>query len=138
MGGTACLCASRPLGRTSTCKWSPTIARAAAPSSGLSAPWGGWTSSRLRGPPMRLADRQFEFPVERAVYLSVLHRLCASGSDRAAARWQRDQRIPGAEPLQLHHLYRAMRWLGEQQAPIEEALFGLRRDLFTDLTLAFF
>lgn len=85
-----------------------------------------------------LADRQFEFPVERAVYLSVLHRLCASGSDRAAARWQRDQRLPGAEPLQLHPLYRAMRWLGEQQATSEEALVALRRDLFTDLTLAFF
>src|SRR5687767_7554174 len=66
-----------------------------------------------------LRERHFEFPVERAVYLSVLHRLCEAGSDRAAARWRRDMVIPGAESLQLHHLYRAMRWLGEQQATIE-------------------
>jgi len=98
-----------------------------------------WQSVSLQTIVTRLlGDRAFGFPVERAVYLSVLHRLCASGSDRAADRWRRDQRIPGAEPLQLHHLYRAMRWLGEQQAAIEEALFAQRRDLFTDLTLAFF
>jgi len=85
-----------------------------------------------------LRERHFEFPVERAVYLTVLHRLCESGSDRAAARWRRDVRIPGAEDLELHHLYRAMRWLGETKAAVEEALFLQRRDLFTDLTLAFF
>jgi transposase len=35
-------------------------------------------------------------------------------------------------------LYRAMRWLGETKAAVEEALFHQRRNLFTDLTLAFF
>jgi hypothetical protein len=86
----------------------------------------------------RLRERAFEFPVERAVYLTVLHRLFESGSDRAADRWRRDVHIPGAENLELHHLYRAMRWLGETKADIEEALFLQRRDLFTDVTLAFF
>jgi Transposase DDE domain len=85
-----------------------------------------------------LHERDFEFPVERAVYLTVLHRLFESGSDRAAERWRRDVRIPGAESLELHHLYRAMRWLGETKDAVEEALFLQRRDLFTDLTLAFF
>jgi Transposase DDE domain len=85
-----------------------------------------------------LRERHFEFPVERAVYLTTLHRLFESGSDRAAERWRRDVHIPGTEALELHHLYRAMRWLGETQAAIEEALFLARRDLFTDLTLAFF
>ncbi|MFQ5947000.1 MAG: IS1634 family transposase [Anaerolineae bacterium] len=85
-----------------------------------------------------LRDRRFEFPVERAVYLTVLHRLLESGSDRAAERWRRDVRIPEAEPLALHHLYRAMRWLGEAKDAVEEALFHQRRDLFTALTLAFF
>ena len=33
-----------------------------------------------------LQGRHFEFPVERVVYLTVLHRLFASGSDRAAER----------------------------------------------------
>jgi hypothetical protein len=85
-----------------------------------------------------LHDRHFEFPVERAVYLTVLHRLFESGSDRAAARWRRDVQVPGADTLELHHLYRAMRWLGATKETIEEALFTRRRDLFTELTLAFF
>ena len=85
-----------------------------------------------------LKDRTFEFPVERAIYLTVLHRLFTSGSDRAAERWRRDIVIPGTEELGLHHLYRAMRWLGEAKDGVEAALFAGRRDLFTDLSLAFF
>ena len=55
-----------------------------------------------------LADRGFEFPVERAVFLTVLHRLMVSGSDRACEQWRDDYRIDGVDELQLHHLYRAM------------------------------
>ena len=102
-----------------------------------------------------LKDRRFEFSVERAVFLTVLHRLFAPGSDRAAEKWKDDYAIAGAGELSLHHLYRAMAWLGEalpkdQQtgatpfAPrtnkdlIEEALFARRRDLFSGLDLVFF
>jgi hypothetical protein len=85
-----------------------------------------------------LRERGFGFPVERAVYLTVLHRLFEAGSDRRAERWQRDVVVPGADGLELHHLYRAMRWLGESKDAVEEGLFQRRRDLFTDLTLAFF
>ena len=102
-----------------------------------------------------LQDRRFEFAVERAVFLTVLHRLFAPGSDRAAEQWKADYPIEGAEELDLQHLYRAMAWLGEvlpqdQQsgatpfAPrtnkdlIEEALFAQRRDLFSQLDLVFF
>ena len=85
-----------------------------------------------------LQERRFEFPVARAVYLTVLHRLFEAGSDRAAERWRRDVHPPGTDGLELHHLYRAMRWLGETKEAVEEALFHQRRDLFTDLTLAFF
>ncbi|MFZ5450291.1 MAG: hypothetical protein ACOZF2_00240 [Thermodesulfobacteriota bacterium] len=53
-----------------------------------------------------LKDRGFEFPVERAVYLAVLHRLFESGSDRAGDRWRRDVRVDGSDGLKLHHLYR--------------------------------
>jgi hypothetical protein len=104
----------------------------------------------------RLLDgRHFEFDIERAIFLTVLHRLFAPGSDRAADKWKADYQIPGCESLQLHHLYRAMAWLGEelpadQQAGrtpfaprctkdrIEEALFAHRRDLFSGLQLVFF
>jgi hypothetical protein len=102
-----------------------------------------------------LADRHFEFAAERAVFLTVLHRLCATGSDRAADRWRHDYAIDGAADLQLHHLYRAMAWLGEElpadqqqgstnlvprctKDVIEEHLFARCRDLFTDLDVVFF
>jgi hypothetical protein len=99
-----------------------------------------------------LKTRQYEFDVERAIYLTVLHRLFASGSDRAAERWREDYLIPGTEGLELHHLYRAMAFLGDAieqlEKPtgavrcnkdlIEEALFERRRDLFTEVELVFF
>jgi len=98
-----------------------------------------------------LARRSFEFPVERAVFASVLHRLFVSGSDRACEKWLVDYAIPGIDGLQLHHFYRAMAWLGEELEPmsegalaprcvkdlIEEHLFERRRDLFSDLSLVF-
>lgn len=55
-----------------------------------------------------LNGRRFSFPVERAVFQTVLHRLFAPGSDRAGDRWRRDVRIEGGEEVDLHHLYRAM------------------------------
>jgi hypothetical protein len=102
-----------------------------------------------------LEGRRFEFDVERAIFLTALHRLFAPGSDRAADKWKADYQIDGCDTLQLHHLYRAMAWLGEEwpedqqkdKAPfaprcvkdrIEEELFTRRRDLFTGLQLVFF
>jgi transposase len=102
-----------------------------------------------------LEGRRFEFPVERAIFLTVLHRLFAPGSDRAAEKWKDDYAIEGVSELDLHHLYRAMAWLGEvlpkdrqdgatpfsprtNKDLIEEDLFALRRDLFSDLDIVFF
>lgn len=102
----------------------------------------------------RLAGRQFEFPVERAVFATVLHRIMVSGRDRACDKWLEDYDIPGVEGLDLHHLYRAMAWLGEELpeaeqtdatpfAPrtvkdlVEERLFARRHELFTDLSVVF-
>lgn len=100
----------------------------------------------------QLRDRRFGFDVERAIYLTVLHRLFVSGSDRAAERWRDSYRIEGVETLQLHHLYRAMGFLGEAledeaavlgsprcvKDRIEETLFFSRRDLFSEVDLLFF
>src|ERR1700730_3088507 len=75
-----------------------------------------------------------------------------SGSDRACERWLEAYRIEGADGLELHHLYRAMTWLGEAltdqsgatRAPrrtkdlIEEKLFDRRRSLFSDLAVVLF
>ena len=98
--------------------------------------------------------RLHRFTLERAVFLTVLHRLMGGGSDLAADRWREDYRIAGSDGVELHHLYRAMAWLGEELpadqqdgrtpfAPrctkdlIEERLFAHRRDLFTRLDLVF-
>jgi transposase len=85
-----------------------------------------------------LEERKFQFDVERAVFATVLHRLFESGSDRQGMRFLRDVDVPGAEELDLHHMYRAMAWLGENKDMIEEDLFHLNRDLFTSLELVFF
>jgi hypothetical protein len=68
-----------------------------------------WIESGCRGVMQEIvAGRRFEFAVERAVFLTVLHRLMVSGSDRACEHWREDYRIDGIADLQLHHLYRAM------------------------------
>jgi hypothetical protein len=64
--------------------------------------------------------RKHGFALERAVFLTVLHRLFAGGSDRAADRWREDYRIEDVEGLDLHHLYRAMAWLGEELPASEQ------------------
>jgi transposase len=85
-----------------------------------------------------LNERKFEYSVERAVFLTVLHRLFSPGSDRAAEKWKRDYKIEDADNLELHHLYRAMVWLGDNYQILEEKLFNRRKDLFSSLDLVFF
>jgi hypothetical protein len=55
------------------------------------------------------------------VFVTELHRLMVSGSDRACEHWRDDYRIDGADDLELHHLYRAMSWLGEELFDGEQA-----------------
>jgi hypothetical protein len=102
-----------------------------------------------------LAGRKFGFSVERAVFVTVLHRLFGAGSDRQGQRWLEDYAVEGAASLDLHQMYRAMAWLGEvlpepktalgktcaprcMKDTIEERLFAKRRDLFTELEMVFF
>jgi hypothetical protein len=85
-----------------------------------------------------LEGRKYGFSVERAVYLATLSRLFFPGSDRKAHRIARDYRISGGADLELHHLYRAMAWLGENREKIEELLFLRHRNLFSSLSLVFF
>lgn len=102
-----------------------------------------------------LHERKFEFDVERAVFLTVLHRLFDPGSDRAAEKWKENYAIEGAGALALHHLYRAMAWLGSPlpgrgqsgatpfgprcvKDAVEEKFFDLKRDLFSALDVVFF
>ena len=96
-------------------------------------------------------EREFQFDLERAVFLTVLHRLFDPGSDRAAEKWRHGLVINGAGDLELHQLYRAMGWLGDELPDqsgrglgprttkdlVEERLFALRNNLFSELSLVF-
>lgn len=115
-----------------------------------------WHDSGIKQVLEKLLDgRKFGFNVERAIYLTVLHRLMSPGSDRSADMWRKNYCIAGVEGIELHHMYRAMAWLGEPLvsdeqdgatafAPrcvkdlVEEGMFFSRRDLFTTIDLAFF
>ena len=85
-----------------------------------------------------VGKRGFRFDVERAIFATVVHRLFESGSDRQGMRFLRDVYVPGTDKLHLHHMYRAMAWLGENKDEVEERLFATHRDLFTQLELVFF
>ncbi len=102
-----------------------------------------------------LGERKFEFDLERAIFLEVLHRLVSPGSDRDCYKWCQSYKIDGVDKLSTHHSYRAMAWLGEELSMdwqcdatkfsprctkdlIEEALFANRRDLFSSFDLVFF
>ena len=99
-----------------------------------------------------LSTSRCHFSLERAIFLTVLHRLFDPGSDRSAERWKEDFQITGAEDIELHQLYRAMGWLGElsiqlghdarslrcRKDLIEEELFRRNRTLFSELELVFF
>lgn len=102
-----------------------------------------------------LRDRKYQFDVERAIYLTILNRVFAPGSDRSCNEWRERYKIEGIDGVSLHHLYRAMAWLGEElpnnqqegvtpfsprciKDVIEEKLFERRRDLFSELEVVFF
>ena len=76
-----------------------------------------------------------------------------SGSDRSCDKWRRDYVIEGIDGIELHHMYRAMAFLGEELSDqkdatpfsprcmkdlIEEDMFFTQRDLFSGLDLVFF
>lgn len=97
--------------------------------------------------------RKFSFDIERAMFLTVLHRLFISGSDRSCMKWKEHFHVKGTDTLSLHQLYRAMGYLGEELPDqrdctpfsprcnkdlIEERLFERRQDLFSALDLVFF
>src|SRR5215472_9281195 len=73
------------------------------------------------------AEREFQFDLERAVFLTVLHRLFDPGSDRAAEKWRHGLVIDGLAGLGLHQLYRAMGWLGDELADQSTHHQGSRR-----------
>jgi hypothetical protein len=70
-----------------------------------------WTETGCRAVIEELArDRKFGFAIERAVFLTVVHRLMVSGADRAADKWRQDYAIEGADDLRLHQRWTWCSW----------------------------
>ncbi len=81
-----------------------------------------WDETGCRSVIERLAGaRKHDFSLERAAFLTVLHRLFGGGSDRAADRWRQDYRIDGVEGLELHHLLARS---GTPRAPARSHVFA--------------
>ncbi|MDR1578399.1 MAG: hypothetical protein LBT86_09295 [Deltaproteobacteria bacterium] len=103
--------------------------------------------------------------MERVIFAAVLQRLVNPDSDRAGIKWLETNQFNGSDDIQPHHLYRAMKWIGEFQDEeagrltsevndtksakrasrvrcdkdlLEEEIFSTSRDLFTQLDLVFF
>jgi hypothetical protein len=88
-----------------------------------------------------LGLRQFDFPVERALFAMVANRACAPASKRHCFdQWlAEDVRIEGTETLALHHLYRAMDVLEANKDAIEQAIYFRTADLLNaDVELIFY
>ena len=61
------------------------------------------------------ADRKFEFPVERAVFVTAAQpAVCLWLGPFLQLSGLRTTGSAGVDELDLHHLYRAMAWLGEE------------------------
>lgn len=86
----------------------------------------------------RLAvGRRFRFDLERVCFALVLQRLIRPGSDLRGSNWL--EKVRGLEGIKLQHLYRACRFLAQEQVTIETELFERERTLFdTTVDLVFF
>jgi hypothetical protein len=76
-----------------------------------------WEETGYRTVVEELAEeRKHRFALEHAVFWSSYRSASPvrGRADRVADRWRDDYRIDGVAGPDLHHLYRAMTWLGEE------------------------
>ncbi|MDX1300267.1 MAG: IS1634 family transposase [Pseudomonas sp.] len=88
-----------------------------------------------------VGQRNYDFPVERALFAMVANRACAGSSKLYCyEQWlQKDVRIDATQTLQLQHLYRAMDFLEQHKEAIEEQLYYRLADLLNlDVDLVFY
>jgi hypothetical protein len=98
-----------------------------------------WQRQRLPELLRRLAEgRRFQFDAERVSFALALQRLCRPGSDLEGSRWLETMEAEGFQAIELQHLYRTVRFLGQVRGELEQELFHLDRDLFSmELDLVF-
>ena len=91
-----------------------------------------------------LEARSFAQPVERAIFALVCHRALAPASKLACSRWAGATAwIPGLErggaELDVQHLYRAMDFLHDAMAELQEHLYFQMTDLLSaDVSVLFY
>lgn len=87
-----------------------------------------------------LGQRNFESPIEWAIFAMVANRALAPDSKRGVEEWVRDDVALGnREPISLQHLYRAMDFLLTQDAELQREVFFATADLLNlEVDLLFF
>ena len=85
-------------------------------------------------------EREFQSPVEWAIFSMVANRALAPDSKRGVEEWVRqDVALGNPEPLGLQHLYRAMDFLREQREEVQKEVFFATADLLNlEVDLLFF
>jgi transposase len=87
-----------------------------------------------------LREREFQSPVEWAIFAMVANRALAPDSKRGVEEWVReDVALGNPEPISLQHLYRAMDFLLEQKEQVQKEVFFATADLLNlEVDLIFF
>ena len=87
-----------------------------------------------------LRAREFQSPVEWAIFAMVANRALAPDSKRGVEEWVRqDVALGNPEPIGLQHLYRAMDFLLEQREQVQKEVFFATADLLNlEVDLLFF
>lgn len=87
-----------------------------------------------------LRERDFQSPVEWAIFALVANRALAPDSKRGVEEWlRRDVALGNPEPIGLQHLYRAMDFLLEQKEEVHKEVFFATADLLNlEVDLIFF
>jgi transposase len=87
-----------------------------------------------------LQRRNFEIDIERAIRATVFNRCLDPCSKLATHEWiQQEVAFPEAEDIALHHFYRGLDFLHQEQEAWETALYNREMNLFTlDVSLVFY
>lgn len=87
-----------------------------------------------------LREREFQSPVEWAIFAMVANRALAPHSKRGVEEWVReDVALGNPAPISLQHLYRAMDFLLEQREQVQKEVFFATADLLNlEVDLLFF
>jgi len=87
-----------------------------------------------------ILNKQFKTPISRAIFAMVANRCLSPSSKSAVSDWiEKDVHIPGLPQVDVQVLYRAMDFLLENQARLEEEIYWAVADLLNlEVDLLFF